>query len=80
MRYLFVLFLFVLGVLMLGSQHTHESYEVYGVAVEGHSHRESSHTHWEYAQSSHDHDGDYAECGYGNRITCSYRHGSLHTH
>jgi hypothetical protein len=38
MRYLFVLALFVLGMLMLGGEHTHMYYEVYGVAEEGHSH------------------------------------------
>jgi hypothetical protein len=73
MRYLFVLFLFVLGMLMLGGQHTHESYEVYGVAKD-------SHSHYEYADSSHNHDGDYAQCSFTG-VSCSFsRRGDLHSH
>ena len=33
-----------------GNDHSHDSYEIYGVAKKGHSHFDS-----------HDHDGEYAE-------------------
>ena len=64
MKYLFVLVLFVLGMLMLGGEHTHMSYEVYGVAVEGHYH--------DYAEESHDH------CNYGSIPSCGYSSGHSH--
>ena len=47
--------------------HTHNSYDVYGVAEDGHSHdyTDSYHNH-DYAESSHSHTcdvfGSYAEC------------------
>jgi hypothetical protein len=38
MRYVFILALFALGMMMLGGQHTHDQYEVYGVATKSHDH------------------------------------------
>jgi hypothetical protein len=64
MRYLFVLALFVLGILMLGGQHTHDSYEVYGVAKKNHDH--------DYADSSHDH------CGFTSIPGCGFVYGHNH--
>ena len=47
MKYLFILALFALGMVMLGGQHTHYAYQVYGVADANHSHA------GEYAECGH---------------------------